>query len=157
WKGFVEGQCAMEAVLRGDPAGFYERMTFDTRDRYRHVVERIARRTDRPEPDVAARAVELARAGVGAAPEPTLRAHVGYFLVDEGRAELHAAVGYRRELGEALHQWVLRHPNLVFVGGFVTGTAAALAAVFWLAGPAAWTAWLAVLLVALLPAADIAL
>src|SRR5690606_20746570 len=119
--------------------------------------ERIARRTGRPEADVAARAVELARAGGGTAPEAELRPHGGHFLDDEGRAETDAAVGYRREHGEAVHHGQLKHPNLVFVGGFVAGTAAALAAVFWLAGPAAWTAWLAVLLVALLPAADIAL
>ena len=39
----------MEAVLREDPAGFYPRMTFATRDHYRHVVERIAKRTGRSE------------------------------------------------------------------------------------------------------------
>ena len=45
WKTFVERQSLMEAVLREDPSGFYALMTFATRDHYRHVVERIARRT----------------------------------------------------------------------------------------------------------------
>ena len=153
WKGFVEGQSAMEAVLSLDPAAFYRRMTFATRDRYRHVVEGIARRTEQPEVDVARRAVVLARTAAGDA----LRSHVGYYLVDAGRGELEAEVHYRPKAREALHRWVLRHPNLVFVGGFLAGTAAALAAVLRLAGPEAETAWLPVLLAALLPAADIAL
>jgi cyclic beta-1,2-glucan synthetase len=157
WKKFVEDQSAMEVVLRGDPASFYRRMTFGTRDRYRHVIEGIARRTERREVDVAARAVELARAEERALPEPALRSHVGYFLIDEGRLELEAALGYRPKIREALHRGVLRHPNLVFVGGFLAGTAAGLAALLGLAGPEAKTAWLSVLLVALLPAADIAL
>ncbi len=38
WNTFVEQQSAMEAVLKGDPSGFYSAMTFRTRDRYRHVV-----------------------------------------------------------------------------------------------------------------------
>src|SRR5690606_41955507 len=62
WRDFVENQSLTEAVLRTDPAGFYGRMTFATRDNYRHVVERIARRTGATEPAVARQAIELARA-----------------------------------------------------------------------------------------------
>ena len=47
----------------GGSVGLLRRMTFATRDQYRHVVERIARRTRRPEEAVARRAIELARAG----------------------------------------------------------------------------------------------
>ena len=47
WREFVERQSVLEAVLRGDPSGVYGRMTFATRDHYRHVVERIAKRTMR--------------------------------------------------------------------------------------------------------------
>jgi cyclic beta-1,2-glucan synthetase len=157
WQSFVERQSAMEAVLGDDPAGFYSRMTFGTRDRYRHVVERIAKGTGRREEDVARTAVELARAELGNGSEPPLRSHVGYVLFDEGLARLEHATGYQPKPGEALHRWVLRHPNLVFGGGILVATAAALAAVLWLAGPEARTAWVAVILFALIPAADIAL
>ncbi|MBB4637081.1 GH36-type glycosyl hydrolase domain-containing protein [Longimicrobium terrae] len=156
WRVFVEGQSAMDAVLRQDPAGFYGRMTFATRDSYRHAVERIARRTGLGEEAVARAAVDRARAGA----EDTasdLRAHVGYYLVDKGLAELEAETGYRPRAGEAVHRWVLRHPDWVFGGGVAGGTAAALAAVLWLAGHAAWSAWPVVLLLAFLPAFDIAL
>ncbi|MES2483633.1 MAG: glucoamylase family protein, partial [Pseudomonadota bacterium] len=156
WPSFVDGQSAMEPVLREDPAGFYAGMTFGTRDRYRHVVERIARRTGLGEEAVARAAVELARSAEADGREPSLQGHVGYYLADQGLPRLEAATGYRKPLGEAVHRWLLRHPNLVFGGGIAAGTAAALAGPFWLAGPAAQTAWPLVLLLALIPAADLA-
>ena len=33
-------------MLREDPAGVYAKMDFATRDHYRHVVEKLAKRTD---------------------------------------------------------------------------------------------------------------
>jgi cyclic beta-1,2-glucan synthetase len=44
----------------GDPAGIYAEMDFATRDRYRHAVEGIARRSRLTEYDVARKAVQLA-------------------------------------------------------------------------------------------------
>jgi cellobiose phosphorylase len=151
WETFVEGQSVLEAALRTDPAGVYPRMTFATRDRYRHVVEAIAKRTDREEAAVAGEAVRLSlEAG-----EERSR-HVGYFLVDDGLARLEAATGYRPPAGLRLTRWAIRHPNVVFGGGVLLGTLAALLALLWLAGPPALAAWPLVLLVALLPANDIA-
>jgi cellobiose phosphorylase len=157
WRVFVERQSVMEAVLRDDPAGFYSRMTFATRDVYRHVVERIARRTGQGEQAVARVAVDLAGSAEADGAGPTPRSHVGYFLVDEGLAALEAATDYRPKRRERIHRWVLRHPTIVLVGGIVAGTAAALAAVLWLAGAQGRTAWAAVLLLGLLPACDIAI
>ncbi|HET6762076.1 MAG TPA: hypothetical protein VFH27_00355, partial [Longimicrobiaceae bacterium] len=157
WRGFVERQSAMEAVLRQDPAGFYPRMTFATRDRYRHVVEGIARRTRTDEKAIAQAVVARAMAEGGDGAGPSLRAHVGYHLVDDGLRDFQAACGYRAHPGEAVHRWVLRHPSAVFAGAILGGTALALAALLWLGGPAARGAWPLVLLLGLLPAADIAI
>jgi cyclic beta-1,2-glucan synthetase len=151
WETFVEAQSAMEAELRRDPARVYERMTFATRDHYRHVVERIAKRTGRDEAAVAREAIGLSTA----AGEMRAR-HVGYFLVDEGLPHLESATGYRPPAWPRILRWATRHPNVVFVGGVLLGTFVALAALLWLAGPAALPAWPLVLLVALLPANDIA-
>ncbi len=42
WREFVETLSVVERELRKDPAAAYGEMTFATRDRYRHVVERLA-------------------------------------------------------------------------------------------------------------------
>ncbi len=152
WRSFVERQSEVEQVLREDPSADYLRMTFATRDAYRHAVERIARGAVATEVDVARRAVELSQG----APQETRRSHVGFWLVDRGVADLERAVGYAAPLGLHLHRWVLRHPNLVYVGGIAAGTIAALAPVYLAVGPAAHAAWLMVLPFAILPAFDIA-
>src|SRR5690606_38944370 len=113
WRDFVENQSITEAVLRTDPAGFYGRMTFATRDDYRHVVERIARRTGASEPAVARQAIDLARAARESHPLDDRRSHVGYFLVADGLETLEKATGYQPPRAQAAHRWVLQHPNAV--------------------------------------------
>ena len=63
WPVFVEQVSVVERILQGDPAEAYGRMDFPTRDRYRHSVEQLARGAKKPEPEVARRAVALAREG----------------------------------------------------------------------------------------------
>jgi cyclic beta-1,2-glucan synthetase len=156
WNAFVEGQSRIESVLRDDPSGYYSHMTFKTRDRYRHAVERMAKRTRRSEEAVARRAIDLARAGLEKSPKDPRPAHVGYYLIDQGRADLERETGYRPALGEAIDRWVRRHPNLVFVGGVLLATVAALGAVLLLGGSQAQAAWIAVVLLGLILANDIA-
>lgn len=153
WRQFVEHQSAVEARLLTDPSGDYGRMTFATRDAYRHAVERIAKRSETDEVQVAERAIALAEAHRG---EDLRRTHVGYWLVDRGVPELERAVDYQPTVALRFDRWLRRHPNLVFVGGIIAGTTAALAPVFLVLGPSVHGAWLAVLLISLLPAFDIA-
>ena len=157
WRAFVERQSVMERALRsGDPSKLYTSMTFATRDSYRHAVERIAKRTRHTELEVVNRAIDLARSESGNGVADARRRHIGYYLVDRGVTDLEAEMGYRPGAGEAIHRWILRNPSLMYVGGLVLGTAAAVAAVLWLAGSAARTAWPAVILLTLIPASEIA-
>jgi cyclic beta-1,2-glucan synthetase len=157
WRAFVEKQSALEAELRQDPSGFYHRMTFATRDQYRHVVERIAMRTKRDEAAVARLATDLARETARSDGQDGARAHVGYFLIDDGLPELERRTGYRPGVRDALHRAVLRHPNTIFFGGALLTTLAALAALLRLGAPDAYDAWFTVLLFGLIPASDVAL
>ena len=43
WREFVETMSVVENILRDDPSRFYRKMDFATRDRYRHVIENIAK------------------------------------------------------------------------------------------------------------------
>lgn len=61
WNAVVEKLSAVHAILREDPAGVYGRMNFETRDLYRHAVERSAERRKRSEVDVARELIERAR------------------------------------------------------------------------------------------------
>ncbi|HEU4456627.1 MAG TPA: hypothetical protein VFR81_26405, partial [Longimicrobium sp.] len=156
WRSFVEAESRLEATLREDPSGEYPAMTFATRDWYRHVVERIARRTDRDEVAVAEAAVGLARGWKSARPDEPRMAHVGYYLIDDGLAELESLTRYRPQIGELVYRWVHRHPDLVFVGGLVLTTAIALLALLWLGGAPVRVEWVALLILGFIPANNIA-
>ncbi|MCC6241049.1 MAG: cyclic beta 1-2 glucan synthetase [Phycisphaerales bacterium] len=96
WREFVETLSLVEHTLRSDPADVYNDMDFATRDHYRHVVERIAKHCPLSEQDVAAKVIELARAGMAAQGPRARCAHVGYFLIDDGLGQLHKACRRRR-------------------------------------------------------------
>lgn len=108
WRIFIERSSAIELTLNSDPAGVYAGMDFPTRDRYRRTVEALARRSPMDQAEVAQTAIELAaraaprEAGNEPAARPAVNAHVGYYLVDVGRAELERAIAYRTPLRSRL-------------------------------------------------------
>jgi len=51
----------IDPELAKDPAGVYSKMDFATRDRYRHVIERISKRTKKNEPEIARIALRMAQ------------------------------------------------------------------------------------------------
>ncbi|HKW47793.1 MAG TPA: hypothetical protein VJN70_10120, partial [Gemmatimonadaceae bacterium] len=157
WRAIVERLSVVEAVLRQDPCAVYPRMTFATRDEYRHVVERIAKRTQRDESSVARTAIDLARSAHGNGAHDARRAHVGYFLIDAGRADLERAVGYRPALVERGHRWVLHHPAFVYAAAIVAATTALMGMAWRGSAPTASLAAIAALLLTLFVASDVAI
>ncbi len=123
WQEFFESISRVEQVLREDPSKVYPAMDRKTRDRYRKVIEELARNTGDDERQIARQAIELAQdqgAEIGTLQEGLAApraAHVGYYLLDVGRTQLEAHVGYRMSWLEYLRRFALRHPTLVYLGG----------------------------------------
>ena len=61
WRNYVESLSVVEQTLREDPMGMYAGQDFATRDRYRHVIEDVARGSSRSELAVAREAITLAQ------------------------------------------------------------------------------------------------
>ena len=91
WRAFVESLSTVDEILRKDPLGIYPQMDFATRDRYRHVVEKIAKSRKVSETDVAETALRLATEQHTQSPT-SHDAHVGYYLIDDGVDRLEAAL-----------------------------------------------------------------
>jgi len=125
WKDFVESQSAMEKILRQDITGYYPKMSFATRDQYRHVVENIAKRTKLSEEDIASGALGLA--AVSGRKAIAHESHIGYYLVSEGRYELERETGYVPPILERIYRWTRRNPNTVYFGSIGIATVGALA------------------------------
>src|SRR5690606_18942859 len=92
---FVEAVSVVDASMRRDHAGTYGEMDFATCDNYRQNIELIARRGGMAESAVATQVLELAQAHATRGGNHVLAAHVGYYLVDEGRGELAVALALR--------------------------------------------------------------
>ena len=125
WREFVESMSAVEHKLREDPGGVYPQMDFATRDRYRHVVEKLARYSGVSEVEIARKAVQLSHQdNTSGAPDGQARAgHVGYYLVDKGLYTLQRAAGVRLPVLEILRGLCSRAPLAGYLGGIAVITA----------------------------------
>ncbi|MDX9989607.1 GH36-type glycosyl hydrolase domain-containing protein [Thiothrix unzii] len=117
WEEFVENMSVVEQALIDDPAGAYSEMNFATRDRYRHVVEKIAKYAPYSEGEVAQLAVQLAQAGAEQHGSDDRTAHVGFYLIDAGLPQLEQTAQVRLPLLTQAHRLVCSLPLLSFVGG----------------------------------------
>jgi len=104
WRAFVEAMSVVDQTLRSDPGAAYAGMDFASRDRYRHIVEEVAKTSGLSEEAVASRAIELARAGAARRGGNDRRAHVGFYLVDRGLPDLERASGARLRPAAALRR-----------------------------------------------------
>ncbi|HUH59626.1 MAG TPA: glucoamylase family protein [Candidimonas sp.] len=111
WKNFVESLSVIEKILGEDPSGIYAHQDFATRDRYRSVIEQVARGGTCDEMAVARQAIVLAKAVFAQRGGHERSAHVGYYLIDRGRPHLERAVGCRLSLKTRLKR-VGRHVRL---------------------------------------------
>jgi cyclic beta-1,2-glucan synthetase len=84
WTELFESLSKVEQILRQDPCGIYALMDFESRDYYRHEVEKLARAYRTSEINVADKAVYCAKAVKDNVPQD----HVGYYLVGRGRRDL---------------------------------------------------------------------
>lgn len=137
WNDFFEEVSLVQEILLTDPAQAYGQMDFDTRNRYRDVIEQLARTTGRAEHWIAQQAIELAQSALQsqqptaeatsqaqphqvdatrpAVPEYPRRSHVGYYLYDHGRATLEQLIGYRARGAERWRRWLLAHPTAIYL------------------------------------------
>ncbi|HEX6305322.1 MAG TPA: glucoamylase family protein [Anaerolineales bacterium] len=149
WKDFFEEHSLVEQLLRADPAGIYSQLDFDTRDRYRAEVEKLALATGADELEVARRAIQSAvvfQRGQDGAPQGEFRrkvrdaivaddwsglnaarqSHIGYFLIGDGRETLESKLGYQPRGEVRLARWVLNNPLPVYLTAIAILTLALL-------------------------------
>ncbi len=127
WREFVETMSIVEQTLRDDTGGTYGRMDFSTRDRYRHVVEKMAKSGRLSEDEVAAEAVRLAHESAagkdGGQGGDDRAAHVGYYLIDKGLPRLEELAQLRLSVSGALRKVGSRFPLLLYLGAITFMTA----------------------------------
>ena len=127
WRAFFEHVSLVEKTLCDDPLDVYVHMDFDTRNRYRNVVEKIAHGCQFTEGQVAALALQLAKNG-----QTKRERHVGYYLIDTGCKLLEARLGYHPPLADRLRNWLYEHALPIYLGSIclLTLTLTLIATIF---------------------------
>ena len=129
WPQFFERISLLEASLRLDPSGTYPNQDFTTRDQYRRVIEELARGAEIPELDVSRVVLEMAEKHDDAA--VPIKKHIGYYLIDDGRPELEAKIGYRAPLSAFFKRQLLAKPKFWYFTALVTSTIIFLLGLAW--------------------------
>jgi hypothetical protein len=119
WRDVIESVSAVEDVLRRDPAGIDAGMDFVTRDRYRHKVEELARRSGLTELEVAEAAIKCAREAMRRGSQNDVAAHVGYYLIGAGAAAFSRSLGCQLSLRSIAACAIERWPGLLYACCFL--------------------------------------
>lgn len=111
WSEFFEQTSKAEEILRRDPANVYPKMDFATRNRYRREIERIARRSQADELEIAARVVELSKNS-----NSEIQSHIGFFLLDDPHQTLETDFKYQPTFGETIRRTLKKYANFSYIG-----------------------------------------
>jgi cyclic beta-1,2-glucan synthetase len=110
WREFVESTSEVEKILREDLGGTYPNMDFSTRDRYRHIVEKIAKESPLEEDAIATLAIQQAK-------DKAL--HVGYYLIGKGITQTKRLAKTHFSFWEWVRRKMYSSPLLFYVGSIV--------------------------------------
>ena len=124
WRAFVETMSLVERILRQDIGGIYGAMDFSTRDCYRQVVDRLAKRSHRSEIEVAHAAIAMAQRGAASDGVSGHTAHVGYYLIDRGLRQLEREVQAHPLAIQRLRKVIGGAPLTLYLGAILLLTVA---------------------------------
>jgi cellobiose phosphorylase len=119
WREFVESMSHVETVLQKDPSNAYSAMDFNTRDHYRHIIEKLAKKCDYSEIDVALKSIELAKAAYELNGSGDRSSHVGYYLIGKGLFQLEELIQTRSTLYSVFKNSIFRFPLFFYLGSVI--------------------------------------
>ncbi len=156
WNDFFEKVSLIERLLGNDPAGVYAHMEFASRDRYRHMIERISKRTRTNELDIGQAAIDLA---AHADEKSRAQRHVGYYLIDAGLTQLETKFRYQPRTVERFRRFLLRHCTATYLGTLTIMTLLIVTPLVYFMSryEVGWLYLIVTALLALIPASDLAI
>jgi cyclic beta-1,2-glucan synthetase len=167
WQDFAEECSMVDQVLRLDPAGYYPLMDFQTRDRYRKVVEQLSRRSNHSETEISEQVLLMAEKQSNLkSSDPAdslhnpdlIKQHVGYYLIGDGYPELVHDTGYKIPLKERVNM-MLEQKTSLYLMAIGLHTCVLLAILWIVTGAISDTIGMSValLLIAFFPALDLSI
>ncbi|MCB8816548.1 GH36-type glycosyl hydrolase domain-containing protein [Desulfosporosinus shakirovi] len=123
WPHFFEEVSLVEGIFGKDPSRVYGQMDFQSRDFYRHCVEKISRNFKVSELVVARKV--LVKAEGAYEQGDAVSSHVGFYLIGAGREELEQELekdfGKSRGFWSKVRRKIRKQPNLYYFGSLLIG------------------------------------
>jgi cyclic beta-1,2-glucan synthetase len=94
WENVFNSICLVEKIFNNDPLDIYKNMDFGSKNYYRYETQILARRFKVQEIYIAKKVLEFAEDEWGKGNKDK-RAHVGYYLIGEGREKLFKDFGHK--------------------------------------------------------------
>ncbi len=129
WRLFVEEHSIVEQILRED--AIYPQMDFSTRDRYRHVIEHLAKNSELSEEEVARVAVQLAQDDAKKEMPDAKTSHVGYYLISKGLEQTERKTEKRIRFSERLRKATAKFSLTFYLGSILLIASAITAGVIY--------------------------
>jgi len=121
WKNYFEKLSSVDRVLREDPMQIYGEMDFQSRDNYRHEIEKISKHTKLPESYIAKKAIECCNES-RALENKLYKQHVGYYLIDDGLSALKKEIGYKNTGIQNIKNIMKKNVEKFYIGTIVIFT-----------------------------------
>ncbi len=118
WDEFLEKINPVDAILIRDPSEQFSRMDTQSKSAYYKRIVQLADGSGVADVTIARLAVRLARAHEDeerGGPE----SHVGFYLLDDGAAQLEEMIHYQPSVSERVYRWILKYPTRLYFS-FIT-------------------------------------
>ncbi|MBI6873201.1 GH36-type glycosyl hydrolase domain-containing protein [Clostridium aciditolerans] len=122
WRENFEKLSYVEEILRKDPLHIYENMDFESRDYYRHSVEKLAKHMNVAESFVAKKAVECSEEAFEKGDCYEYEKHVGYYIVDKGVQCLKNKVNFKDKGIANINNKFINENIGLYIGAMILGT-----------------------------------
>ncbi|RIL10143.1 MAG: hypothetical protein DCC75_05005 [Proteobacteria bacterium] len=154
WREWFERVSRVDQVLAQDLV--YKKCDFITRDRYRHRIELLARKTNKSEVDVSQALIDFCKEqsqSLSAKDRYAQRiSHIGYYLIDEGRGEFGRSLSLSEMSSGAYGEKLSESSFALYLSGIILITLA-ISAMAWdwmrIYGAEEWQTALVAILVAM--------
>lgn len=121
WKKIFESLSLVDEVLKTSAS--FNGVDFVTKDRYRHNIEDLARKSRHSEIEVARALVLKVEQNMGVKGDPDDRTHdIGHYLISRGRPQFEKEMFYVRPWHQQLTQIFARQKSLSYMVGILIGT-----------------------------------
>ena len=119
WKLNFEKYSIVESILKEDPDGVYKEMDFESRDYYRHKIEKISKDAKLSESFIAKKAVECASKCQS---DAEYMKHIGYYLIDDGLDTLKSKLGVKSKGIKRIKAFMRKNRVKCYIGTILSGT-----------------------------------